>query len=69
LLDVSRLDVAWKIAQEAGAGPGQWYEDAEALIYCFFEPKAQQVAAEKETGEILETLERQSALLAGLKSA
>jgi monoamine oxidase/SAM-dependent methyltransferase len=69
LLDVSRLDVAWKIAQEAGAGPGQWYEDSEALIYCFFEPKAKRVATAEETGEITEISDRYGALLAGLKSA
>jgi monoamine oxidase/SAM-dependent methyltransferase len=32
----ARLDVAWKRAVAAGAGPGHWYEDAEGLMYCFF---------------------------------
>jgi SAM-dependent methyltransferase len=33
----ARLDVAWKRAVLAGAGPGHWYEDAESLMYCFFD--------------------------------
>ena len=37
LADPALLDRAWKRAQAAGAGPGHWYEDAESLLYCFFE--------------------------------
>ncbi len=36
LADPARLARAWKRAEEAGAGPGHWYEDADALNYCFY---------------------------------
>ncbi|AMJ60351.1 FAD-dependent oxidoreductase [Bosea sp. PAMC 26642] len=32
-----RLDAAWQRTLAAGKGPGQWYEDAESLRYCFFD--------------------------------
>jgi monoamine oxidase/SAM-dependent methyltransferase len=37
LSDSARLARAWKRAEEAGAGPGHWYEDAEALRYCIYQ--------------------------------
>ena len=36
LLESPRLDTAWARAQEAGAGHGHWFEDIEAILYCFF---------------------------------
>ena len=35
LANSSLLDLAWRRAQEIGAGPGHWYEDAESMMYCF----------------------------------
>ena len=32
-----RLDAIWKRAVAAGAGPGHWYEDAESVLYCFYQ--------------------------------
>ena len=40
LADPQRLDVAWKQSVEAGAAPGEWYEDPESLLYCFFDVRA-----------------------------
>ncbi len=37
LSDPALLAEAWKRAQAAGAGPGHWYEDAESVLYCFYE--------------------------------
>jgi monoamine oxidase len=37
LTDSAHLNRAWKRAQAEGAAPGQWYEDAEALLFCFYE--------------------------------
>jgi monoamine oxidase len=37
LNDPARLARAWKRAEEAGAGPGHWYEDAHALLYCVYQ--------------------------------
>lgn len=54
LMDPSRLDKAWKRAVEAGAGPGSWYEDAENLLYCFYEPSS----APARTPKAGETAER-----------
>lgn len=34
--DPDRLAAAWKRAEAAGAGSGQWYEDAEGLLYSFY---------------------------------
>ncbi|WP_052699124.1 FAD-dependent oxidoreductase [Hyphomicrobium sp. 99] len=39
LMDPVLLNEAWKIAEAAGAGPGHWYEDAESLLHCIYEPK------------------------------
>jgi hypothetical protein len=52
LTEPSRLDEAWKIAAAAGAGPGHWYEDAESLIYCFYQPGAVPAQAAKDADEI-----------------
>lgn len=52
LLESPRLDTAWARAQEAGAGHGHWFEDIEAILYCFFalaETRAGAVAASGET--------------------
>jgi monoamine oxidase/SAM-dependent methyltransferase len=35
--DPSRLARAWRRAEEAGAGPGHWYEDSDALSYCIYQ--------------------------------
>lgn len=40
LADPRHLDVAWKRTMAAGVGPGDWYEDPESLLYCFFETEA-----------------------------
>lgn len=32
-----RLDEVWKRAVESGAGVGHWYEDAESVLYCFYQ--------------------------------
>lgn len=48
LLESPRLDTAWARAKEAGAGHGHWFEDIEAILYCFFalaEPQANMAAA------------------------
>jgi hypothetical protein len=37
LVDPDHLATVWKRAQTAGAGPGHWYEDPEALLYCFYD--------------------------------
>jgi SAM-dependent methyltransferase len=37
LSDPARLARAWKRAEESGAGPGHWYEDADALRYCIYQ--------------------------------
>src|SRR5260370_12598458 len=37
LSDPARLTRAWKRAEEAGAGPGHWYEDSNALHYCIYQ--------------------------------
>ncbi|MGH6680619.1 MAG: class I SAM-dependent methyltransferase, partial [Bradyrhizobium sp.] len=37
LADRSCLAEAWKRAVASGASPGHWYEDAEGLLYCFYE--------------------------------
>jgi SAM-dependent methyltransferase len=35
--DPARLARAWKRAEESGAGPGHWYEDADSLRYCIYQ--------------------------------
>ena len=40
LMDPSLLDEVWKRAVAMGAGPGHWYEDAEAMLFCFYQPGA-----------------------------
>jgi monoamine oxidase len=37
LASPDRLDEAWAKAKADGAGPGQWYEDAESLLYSVYE--------------------------------
>jgi monoamine oxidase/SAM-dependent methyltransferase len=67
LSDTSRLDEAWKKVEAAGAGPGQWYEDAESLLYCVYEPvsTAGQVAKDvKEKTESFEPVEPPSVVAA-----
>jgi SAM-dependent methyltransferase len=45
-----RLDDVWKRAVEAGAGAGHWYEDAESMLYCFYQRgEAPAAAAGSET--------------------
>jgi len=41
-----KLEAAWRRAAEAGAGPGQWCEDAEGLLYCFYVAAGEAGAAE-----------------------
>ena len=52
LSEPEKLEAAWRRAAEAGAGPGQWCEDAEGLLYCFYvavsEAAAEPRAAESE---------------------
>jgi SAM-dependent methyltransferase len=36
LSDPAKLESAWQRALTANAGPGQWCEDAEGLLYCFY---------------------------------
>jgi monoamine oxidase/SAM-dependent methyltransferase len=38
LWEQQRLDKIWKRAEASGAGPGHWYQDAEAVFYCFYRP-------------------------------
>ncbi|MGH6779074.1 MAG: FAD-dependent oxidoreductase [Bradyrhizobium sp.] len=40
LADPSCLAEGWKRAVASGAGHGHWYEDAESLLYCFYEVRA-----------------------------
>jgi monoamine oxidase/SAM-dependent methyltransferase len=40
LSDTLRLDKAWKRLAALGAGPGQWCEDPEGLLYCVYEKAA-----------------------------
>jgi monoamine oxidase/SAM-dependent methyltransferase len=37
LIDPDRLAKVWRWAQASGAGPGHWYEDPEAVLYCFYD--------------------------------
>ncbi len=37
LSEPERLETAWRRALEASAGPGQWCEDSEGLLYCFYD--------------------------------
>jgi monoamine oxidase/SAM-dependent methyltransferase len=32
-----RLGEVWKRAEAAGSGAGQWYDDAESVLYCFYQ--------------------------------
>jgi SAM-dependent methyltransferase len=52
LSDPARLDRAWKRAEEAGAGPGHWYEDAHALLYCIYQ-LADAPAERREPAEVI----------------
>ena len=38
LIGSPQLDTVWKAAVEAGAGSGHWYEDAESVLYCLYQP-------------------------------
>jgi SAM-dependent methyltransferase len=38
LAGLERLDKAWAAVKARGAGPGQWYEDAESLLYSVYAP-------------------------------
>jgi monoamine oxidase/SAM-dependent methyltransferase len=40
LMESPRLDEVWKRAVSAGAGPGHWCEDAESLLYSFYQRNA-----------------------------
>ena len=40
LMDSALLEGVWKRAVAVGAGPGHWYEDAEAIFFCFYQPGA-----------------------------
>jgi len=40
LMDPSLLEDVWKRAVAVGAGPGHWYEDAEAILFCLYRPGA-----------------------------
>jgi hypothetical protein len=52
LMDPSRLEDVWKRAVAWGAGPGHWYEDAEAILFCFYQPGAIVYAATAAEAEI-----------------
>jgi SAM-dependent methyltransferase len=43
--DEALLEDLWALAQAAGRGPSQWYEDAESLRYCFYSREDTQAAA------------------------
>ena len=51
LSDPARLARAWKRAEEAGAGPGHWYEDADALRYCIYQ--VTELAAERHESTVV----------------
>ncbi|PWB80151.1 MAG: amine oxidase [Methylocystaceae bacterium] len=56
-----RLDEVWKRATAAGAGPGHWYEDAESVLYCFYQrgaPPAQSAQSGEAEAEIDGFIER-----------
>jgi monoamine oxidase/SAM-dependent methyltransferase len=52
LSDAARLTRAWRRAEEAGAGPGHWYEDANALHYCIYQV-ADKAAERHEPAEVI----------------
>ncbi|MDQ0395445.1 FAD-dependent oxidoreductase [Labrys monachus] len=57
LSDPRLLDVAWKKTVAAGVAPGEWYEDAESLLYCFYGASgsaASDIAAAAEADRIVE---------------
>jgi SAM-dependent methyltransferase len=67
LTDPARLARAWKRAEEAGAGPGHWYQDADALHYSFYqvsEAAAPWPDVGRERGEIREPVHPQKAPVA-----
>ncbi len=43
LMDPSLLEDVWKRAVAMGAGPGHWYEDAEAILFCFYRARRDRV--------------------------
>jgi monoamine oxidase/SAM-dependent methyltransferase len=42
------LDKAWKRVAAVGAGPGQWCEDPESLLYCVYERASEPASAARE---------------------
>jgi len=57
LADPRLLDVAWKKSVSTGVAPGEWYEDAESLLYCFYgvsNDAAQDISAADEANRIVE---------------
>lgn len=49
LSDPERLEAAWRRALAANAGPGQWCEDSEGLLYCFYDAVSDVTAADAQT--------------------
>ena len=62
LFNPERLGDAWERAETSGASPTQWYEDAESLLYCVYEPAPQpsapRIAEPQEKQTPAEELER-----------
>jgi monoamine oxidase/SAM-dependent methyltransferase len=56
LNDPARAARAWKRAEEAGAGPGHWYEDCDALRYCIYQ--VADMTAERHEGAAVVPLPR-----------
>src|SRR6185437_1027145 len=52
LSDPSCLAEAWKRAVVSGASAGHWYEDAESLLYCFYEVRAAGAVSREEIAAI-----------------
>lgn len=63
-----RLDEVWKRAVEVGAGRGHWYEDAESILYCFYQrgaPPAQAAQLDELELEIDGFIERPLVVVPG----
>jgi hypothetical protein len=52
LIDPTTLGEAWKRALAANSGPGQWYEDSESLLYCFYVAEEQEIAETRSVVEL-----------------
>jgi monoamine oxidase/SAM-dependent methyltransferase len=52
LIDPTTLGEAWKRALSANSGPGQWYEDSESLLYCFYVAEEQEIAETRSVVEL-----------------